>query len=176
MLIVQVQNAANHLAPSSLSCSDTQCICKILQTCNSRVSFLSEVVRSPILWDLWFLRDKYLSLLPMQHTCMKGDICHLCTISNFDGAPNYQIVVPWAADKCLCSHCAFQVKDSSEFCVYQTFHSRSLLKHCRVIALQVAFSLPCSPRKWYCLSGEVEVLASLKRMWWGIKKVAHSVG
>lgn len=48
---------------------------------------------------------KYLSLLLMQHTCMKEDVYHHCTslASNLDRVPNYQIAVPWAADKCFCS-------------------------------------------------------------------------
>lgn len=193
--------AANHLA----KCSSSTCcewICKTVKIHNAFQLHLQNVCCRRTseknmyfaFYCCWSLRVnkadicvsyKYFSLLLTQHTCMERDICHHCTVSaapdspasNFDWAPNYQIAVPWAADKCLCRKIkvCFIWKIVFNF-VYTklsfTFFQQMLQSHC-----WNCFQSPCFLRKWYCCLGSLLVIASFWGLWWGsIKKVTHGAG
>lgn len=107
----------------------TKCICLHLQnltktfyywppvcsTSESMCVFTAFLKKNLFFCTRWvnphFSLHKYCFPLLMQNTCMKGADWHHCTVSgapdspasNFDWAPNYQIAVPWATDKCLYS-------------------------------------------------------------------------
>lgn len=119
-----------------------------------------------------FSLHKYCFPLLMQHTCMKGADWHHCTVSgapdspasNFDWAPNYQIAVPWATDKCLYSETSvcFVWKIVFNFVCSKLF-IRFLWTNTEEPWLKLLSVPSCFLRKWYYCLGSSLVIASF----WG---------